>query len=223
MALRTPSKPIRSEWGVRDFTNSKGLWVRTQMSTEGEFYVSRVTRAGALWWIMHRRIKTIAAYEGVRCGFESFQEFAAWCQVQVGYNAVDASGGVYEIDKDILYPSRRIYSPDTCRFVPAEVNCVFNTSAASRGEWPIGVSFHKQRGKFQATGRLGVKCVYLGLYATAAEAHLEWQRHRTIRIQEVLGRYSENPDRLPEIIEAIHLRLATLNQQIRDRAETFVL
>ena len=44
----------------------------------------------------------------------------------------------------------KIYSPDTCIFVPNRINCAFTKSNASRGKYPIGVSFDKKSNKFRA-------------------------------------------------------------------------
>ena len=81
-----------------------------------------------------------------------------------------------ELDKDILFPGNKVYSPDTCVFVDQKVNSFILENTASRGEWPIGVDFHKPCGKFQArcwsvtTG----KREYLGLFKTPEEAHAAW-------------------------------------------------
>lgn len=223
MPLRTPSRPIRTEWGVPDFKDSDDRWVRTKMTTEGEFYVDRVTRAGALWGSIHRRIKVSENYYGVTCDFRDFQEFASWCQTQVGYTELDDKGQVYEIDKDLLYPEKRSYSASTCRFVPAEVNCIFNISNKSRGELPLGVSFHKQSGKFQASGRFGSKIKYLGLHQSISGAHAKWQENRALQIKDVLGRYKANPNHCTEIVESIERRYRVLRIQILEGLETLVL
>ena len=47
--------------------------------------------------------------------------------------------GGWELDKDILVKGNKIYSPDTCCFVPKEVNTVFTKRQSKRGDYPIGV------------------------------------------------------------------------------------
>ena len=43
------------------------------------------------------------------------------------------------MDKDILVKGNKVYSPDTCRFVPQYINSLLTNAAAIRGELPCGV------------------------------------------------------------------------------------
>lgn len=52
----------------------------------------------------------------------------------------------FQIDKDILIKGNKIYSPDTCAFVPHEINSLFTKHNATRGKYPIGV-YKNSRGK----------------------------------------------------------------------------
>jgi hypothetical protein len=45
-----------------------------------------------------------------------------------------------ELDKDILVQGNKIYSPDTCCFVPKYLNRLLTDSGSSRGDLPIGVT-----------------------------------------------------------------------------------
>lgn len=45
----------------------------------------------------------------------------------------------WHLDKDILVKGNKIYSPDTCIFVPPRINGLFCKSLGSRGHLPIGV------------------------------------------------------------------------------------
>ena len=44
-----------------------------------------------------------------------------------------------ELDKDIFIPGNRVYSPETCRFVPGYINSLMTDAKAIRGELPCGV------------------------------------------------------------------------------------
>ena len=44
-----------------------------------------------------------------------------------------------------------MYGPEVCAFVDPSLNMFTTDSAAARGEWPIGVCFHKRVKKFSAT------------------------------------------------------------------------
>jgi hypothetical protein len=52
------------------------------------------------------------------------------------------------LDKDIIAPGSKLYSPDTCAFVLQATNLFVIASDASRGDYPIGVSLHKHMGKY---------------------------------------------------------------------------
>jgi hypothetical protein len=56
------------------------------------------------------------------------------------------------LDKDILYKGNKIYSPDTCVFVPQEINALFVKNDANRGDLPIGVFYTLTK-----TNKYGVK------------------------------------------------------------------
>lgn len=78
----------------------------------------------------------------------NFQEFAEWCQWQVGFDKG------WHLDKDILIKGNKIYSPDACVFVPNEVNCVINMQKSTRGLLPVGVTY-AQQGKYRAQWQEG--------------------------------------------------------------------
>ena len=92
--------------------------------------------------------------------WHNFQNFANWYVNHPNY----AKG--YELDKDILYPGNKTYSPHRCVLVPSVVNSLFRDTSNSRGSdgLPVGVSacWHRWR----------VKCgrVEIGSYATLDEA-----------------------------------------------------
>lgn len=93
----------------------------------------------------------------------------------------------YELDKDILQPSNRLYSPDTCVFVPPYINQAVR--------W---------RRKLPNSGYPGVR-VFAGLYHAsimhkgvttegqsrkdAVEAHCDWQRLKADSLDNHLQNY----------------------------------
>lgn len=84
------------------------------------------------------------------------------------------------LDKDFLFSGNKIYSPEACIFVDQVVNKFITDRAAKRGEWPLGVYFHKPTGKFRA------KCCnpftktqeYLGRFTDPDQAHLAWKKRK---------------------------------------------
>ena len=55
------------------------------------------------------------------------------------------------LDKDILIPGNKIYSPEACSFVPQYINSLMTDAGASRGDLPLGVSAQKPNPK---TGKI---------------------------------------------------------------------
>lgn len=103
------------------------------------------------------------------------------------------------LDKDLKIQGNKIYSPDTCLFVPPAVNTFTTGSDAKRGLHPIGVYFDKQKGKFQARCSNGKgKQKYLGCFNSPEEAHQAW---RIFKKQ--LGLELANEQTNPEIKTAL--------------------
>jgi len=81
------------------------------------------------------------------------------------------------LDKDFLVKGNKIYSPDTCVFISGLANTFIIDSGGSRGDYSLGVSWHKVAGKFQVHCRdpFKVDNMYLGLFDSELEAHLAWK------------------------------------------------
>ena len=84
------------------------------------------------------------------------------------------------LDKDIIVPKSKLYSPETCAFVLQATNKFVIASDASRGGYPVGVSLCKPTGKYLAycgnpfTG----KQEHLGYYSTPEDAHEAWRKRK---------------------------------------------
>ena len=74
------------------------------------------------------------------------------------------------LDKDILYKNNKIYSLENCVLVPDWINSLFTKRDNDRGEYPIGVYYHKQAKKYQAQCNINGKQIRLGLYSTPEQA-----------------------------------------------------
>lgn len=60
----------------------------------------------------------------------------------------------YQLDKDLLIPGNKVYSPDACVLVPSEVNALIIKADAIRGQYPIGVAFDKCNKRFKSYCRI---------------------------------------------------------------------
>lgn len=58
-------------------------------------------------------------------------------------NFYEIQGQKMCLDKDILHKGNKIYSPDTCVFVPKSINSLFTKRDSTRGDLPIGIINNK--------------------------------------------------------------------------------
>ena len=75
----------------------------------------------------------------------NYQNFAKWYEER---DIVNIKNDFMCIDKDLLHPSSRVYSPDTCCLIPNRINEIFkdydNYSKNNHG-LPIGVMFRNEK------------------------------------------------------------------------------
>lgn len=129
--------------------------------------------------------------------WHNFQNFAEWFDE----NWKPYMEG-WHLDKDILQKSNKVYSPETCCFVPQEINKLFTKRKTKRGKYPIGVV--KVGNKFQAQISLRGNYVYLGIfdtielafqvYKTAKEGYIkeiadEWKNLIDTRVYDAIYNY----------------------------------
>ena len=106
-------------------------------------------------------------YVGCSVSYEwhDFQKFASYF-----YSHPYSELG-YQLDKDLLFPNNKIYSPDTCCFVPQELNSLLTDHRSARGAYPQGVYLHSLSGGFKAQINNNGKREGLGYYNSPEEAH----------------------------------------------------
>jgi hypothetical protein len=93
----------------------------------------------------------------------------------------------FQLDKDILVKGNKIYSPETCCFVPHEINSLFTRRTNKRGIYPIGVS--SKRDKFQANINIEKTTKYLGIFDTPEEAFEAYKIAKEKHIKEVANKW----------------------------------
>lgn len=93
----------------------------------------------------------------------------------------------FQLDKDLLLTGNKVYSADTCIFVPQWLNLFTIARDATRGLLPLGVSLRC----INRTKPYLAKCsdgtgtqVHLGLYATPEEAHQAWLSYKLSLVQD---------------------------------------
>ena len=92
--------------------------------------------------------------------FKSYSYFHEWVQQQIGFGQKG-----FELDKDLIFKGNKLYSEETCLFLPSQLNGLLTTRKADRGILPVGVSANGKA--FQAdccTDKTSLR--YLGRFNT---------------------------------------------------------
>ena len=166
-----------------DIKDESGQWIRSWIEGEPGNRAQVHTLAAKRWngvinrcrpgGHVQRQRKT---YEGCSNGFSDFQQFAEWCQSQPGYKDLEENGRLFHLDKDLLVPGNKVYSPDTCCFVPARVNCLLLFPSKTSSGLPRGASYHKRNQSFSASiNEPGRGSINLGYFSCPMGAHRMWQ------------------------------------------------
>ena len=136
--------------------------------------------------------------------WHNYQVFAEWYYehyYEFGSNERMA------LDKDILCKGNKVYSADTCVFVPTSINILFVKSNKTRGDYPIGVS--KYRNKYVAFLSKGNgKSINLGIYPTPELAFQAYKIAKEAYIKEVAEEYKDKiPCKLYEAMVAYEVEI----------------
>ena len=118
-------------------------------------------------------------------------------------NYYEIDGEQMDLDKDILVKGNKTYSPNTCVFVPQNINTLFIKRNKARGKYPIGVYKPNNSNKFIAqcntfyNGKKQQK--YLGLYNTIDDAFNAYKQFKEAEIKQIAEEYKDRiPDKLYE-------------------------
>ena len=138
--------------------------------------------------------------------WHNFTNFNQWYED----NYYSVKNETMEIDKDILVKGNRVYSPETCCIVPSIVNQILESTKSSRGDCPMGVSYHKGKMKYQAYCNVFGKKKNLGTYSDKIEAFYVYKKFKEKYIKRVANMYK---DYLPE---NVYSALYNWNVEITD-------
>ena len=169
----------------------------------------RNTKEYEIWYSMLSRCYNDAykkhrpTYEGceVSDNFKYYEYFYEWCQSQVGFGNEG-----WQLDKDLLVKGNKVYSENTCVFIPQEINLVLIKRTASRGKHLIGVYWSKtnkafvakvckNKGEQEYLGSFKTEIEAFNAYKQAKEAFVKeqanvWKSQIDIRAYEALMKYT---------------------------------
>ena len=157
-----------------------------------------LTKEYVLWVHMLQRCysdsfkKKRPTYEGCKCSenFKSYEYFYEWCHKQIGS---DNEG--WHLDKDLLIKGNKIYSENTCIFLPQEINSLLIKSTATRGKHLIGVYWSNTNKAFVAQVRKNKgKQEWLGCFNTEIEAFNAYKQAKECFIKEQAEKWKDKID-----------------------------
>lgn len=126
--------------------------------------------------------------------FKYFSKFKEWCNNQVGFKAVDDKGKSFHLDKDILQKNGKMYSEETCCFVPSEINTALVSSKSRRGELPQGVIWNCTKTRYRARIQRGDKWESLGTYDTTEQAFAIYKINKEGHIKSLADKWKGEID-----------------------------
>lgn len=100
----------------------------------------------------------------------------------------------YELDKDLLFKGNKLYSPETCVFLPHEINSFLANKYTNKNAYTTGVTWRESMKKYQA--RITIEGVEhnLGYYDDIEEARVAYQKAREQQARSLAAKYKENLD-----------------------------
>ena len=113
--------------------------------------------------------------------WHNFQNFAKWFEE----NWKPWMNSSWELDKDILCKECKTYSPETCCFVPHEINQLYLQNI-------FNIKMHNN--KFIVTISINNTTNYVGTFYNKEEAELALNKEKSIRIKNTLEKYKSKID-----------------------------
>lgn len=158
-----------------------------KMTKEYDLWTNMLRRCTEKCWVKR------PSYLGTTCSenFKSYSFFYQWCRRQIGFGSVDKNGMYWPLDKDLLVKGNKVYSEDTCCFVPVRINSLLTSCASARGSSFIGTSLYKLNGRYKAKCLDDGKQVFLGYHTKEIDAFNAYKNYKETLIKRVANEYKE--------------------------------
>lgn len=130
----------------------------------------------------HKRQPTYKDVEICR-EWENFQNYAKWFEE----NYIKG----WHLDKDLLIKNNLLYSPNTCCFLPQEINNLLTNRKNFRGKYPLGVSKQKNINSYRVTFTKNNKQIYLGSFKCLEIATQKYINAKELHIKETANKWKE--------------------------------
>ena len=146
-----------------------------------------------VWSSMLQRVysNNYSAYKGCTVDerWHNFQNFAKWYEE----NYIEG----FELDKDILVKGNKIYSPETCCFVPLEINTIFKNDRQKGYNKTVDENFIVRVNKTnyrETIGRFNTELEAFQAYKKVKEAYIKevadkWKGQITDQVYQAMYNY----------------------------------
>ena len=133
-----------------------------------------------------RKDKTNSTYKEcfVSDEFRLFSDFCRWFDSEYKSQLTKPM-----VDKDFLIKSNKVYSPSTCIIIPPQLNNLIIKRDACRGNYPLGVSFHKGTGKLTAQYNDNGKRITIGYFDNEIDAFMAYKTTKENHIKKMANAY----------------------------------
>lgn len=126
--------------------------------------------------------------------FKNFQMFASWCDSQIGFNVKG-----FDLDKDLLSRGVKIYSKETCVFIPEEINLLIR--------FPKKKSIYRgvkktSSGKYYSRCNTSFGTISLGTFNTPEDAFYAYKGVKENYAKSLADKYKDVIE--PRVYEAMY-------------------
>ena len=120
--------------------------------------------------------------------FLNYEYFKEWCHNQKGFGNKG-----FALDKDILIKGNKLYSEDTCCFVPTEINSMI-AGLSSKGDKVTGIYQNCKNGNWYLNTDYQNGHKKRGVFSDLKEAELEYLKLKTENIKSVAEKWKSQID-----------------------------
>lgn len=167
-------------------------------------YNNQISKSYSIWRGMLQR-----CYESNKDKNESYQDCSV-CEEWKRYsvfkkwfdNPLNGYKDGYQLDKDILCVGNRVYSPDTCCFVPQDINKLFKKKKKNANNKQTGI-WRTYNGKYSANLSHNGKHRHIGTFNTIEEAFAAYKREKEAYIKEVAQKYYDEGKITKRVYDAL--------------------
>ena len=99
------------------------------------------------------------------------------------------------LDKDLFSNGGKVYSIDTCCFLPPVINSFISNKKCKSNNLPTGVTWHKRNERYQVDIKFDGKSVYLGSFKTLSDAIMCYEENRKYKLKFLISRYDKVLDK----------------------------